>query len=105
MNKETILQNEIRIALSEHGICIRQNTGNFLTADGRRVVCGVPGLSDLLFIGNGGVAFIEVKTDTGRPTKEQVNFIRAVQKLNHRAGIARSVDDALKIAGVKIHEV
>jgi hypothetical protein len=101
MNQETRLQNEIRIALSKHGICIRQNSGNFLTADGRRVKCGVPGISDLLFIGDGYVAFIEVKTDKGRATKQQMNFIRAVRKLNHRAGIARSVGEALKIIGVE----
>lgn len=99
MKKETVLQNEIRLALSEYGICIRQNTGNFLTADGRRVRCGIPGLSDLLFIGPECIAFIEVKTDTGRPTPEQINFINAVRRLNHRAGIARSVEDALKIIG------
>jgi hypothetical protein len=97
--KETDIQNQIRMALSEHGIVIRQNTGNFLTADGRRIVCGVKGLSDLLFIGNGFVAFIEVKTDSGRPTKEQISFINAVRRLGHRAGICRSVEDALALIG------
>lgn len=98
--KETDIQNQIRMALSEHGIVIRQNTGNFLTADGRRVVCGVKGLSDLLFIGKGFVAFIEVKNDKGRPTHEQLQFIRAVHNLGHRAGICRSVEDALELIGV-----
>lgn len=102
--KETDIQNQIRMALSEHGIVIRQNTGNFLTTDGRRVVCGVKGLSDLLFIGNGFVAFIEVKNDKGRPSKEQVNFIEAVRMLGHRAGICRSVEDALKLIGGAPHD-
>lgn len=97
--RETDLQNEIRIALSKHGIVIRQNTGNFLTADGRRVKCGVAGLSDLLFIGKGYVAFIEVKTEKGRPTPEQLNFIEIAKKYGHRAGIARSVQDALDLIG------
>lgn len=97
--KETDIQNQIWMALSEHGFVIRQNTGNFLTADGRRIVCGVKGLSDLLFIGNGFVAFIEVKTDSGRPTKEQIGFINAVRRLGHRAGICRSVSDALRLIG------
>lgn len=97
MKQETTIQNEIRIALSEHGIVVRQNSGNFLTADGRRVKCGITGLSDLLFIGRGFVAFIECKTDEGKPTPEQLNFIDAVRRLGHRAGIARSVEDALKI--------
>ncbi|MHC1696432.1 MAG: VRR-NUC domain-containing protein [Eubacteriales bacterium] len=98
--RETDLQNEIRIALSEHGMVIRQNTGNFITADGRHVKCGVIGLSDLLFVGKGYVAFIEIKTDKGRPTPEQLNFIDTVKRYGHRAGIARSVQDALDLIGV-----
>ena len=98
--KETDIQNSIRLALSPYGVVIRQNTGNFLTADGRHVVCGITGLSDLLFIGNGKVAFIEVKTDIGKPSKEQICFIKRMQELGHAAGICRSVDEALKLIGV-----
>lgn len=98
---ETDIQNEIRKALSEYGIVIRMNTGNFQLADGRRIVCGVKGLSDLLFIGNNGrCAFIEVKSENGKPTPEQLNFIRRVRKLGHLAGIARNVEEAKEIAGV-----
>lgn len=99
---EIQIQNEIRAALSEHGIVIRQNTGNFTTADGRHVKCGVTGLSDLLFVGNDGrCAFIEVKKPGGRIRPEQTNFINRVRELGHRAGIAYSVDDALEIIGAK----
>lgn len=91
------MQSTIRIALSRFGFCIRQQSGNFELVDGRRLVCGIKGLSDLLFIGHGYVAFIEVKTATGRPSKEQLHFIETVRKMGHRAGVARSVDDALKI--------
>lgn len=98
---ETDIQNEIRKALSEYGIVIRMNTGNFQLADGRRIVCGVKGLSDLLFIGNNGrCAFIEVKNENGKPTQEQLNFIRRVRELGHLAGIARNVNEAKEIAGV-----
>ena len=97
---ETDLQNQIRIALSPYGVVIRQNTGNFELKDGRRIICGVKGLSDLLFIGQNRVAFIEVKTPTGKPSQEQLNFIRRMQELGHTAGIARSVEDALRLAGV-----
>lgn len=95
--KEIDIQNQIRIALSNYGIVIRQNTGNFQLADGRRIVCGVKGLSDLLFIGKGFVAFIEVKNENGRVSREQLDFINAVKKLGHRAEVCRSVDDALKL--------
>lgn len=97
---ETDLQNQIRLALSPYGVVIRQNTGNFELKDGRRIICGVKGLSDLLFIGQNRVAFIEVKTPTGKPSQEQHNFIRRMQELGHTAGIARSVEDALRLAGV-----
>lgn len=97
--REIDIQNAIRIALSKYGVVIRQNTGNFVTADGRRIMCGVKGLSDLLFIGNGFVAFIEVKNETGKPSKEQQNFICQMRKLGHKAGICRSVEDALELIG------
>ena len=72
---EIQVQNEIRIALSKFGVVIRQNTGNFTTADGRHVKCGVTGLSDLLFVGNDGrCAFIEVKKPGGRASKEQLGL-------------------------------
>lgn len=40
---------------------------------------------------------LEVKTKTGRATKEQVNFINQVSKAGGFAGIARSPDDVKKI--------
>ena len=95
--REIEIQNQIRLALSKYGVVIRQNTGNFLTADGRWVHCGVKGLSDLLFIGDGKVAFLEVKTPSGKITSEQQKFLDQMQKYHHCAGIVRSVGDALKI--------
>ena len=94
---ETDIQSAIRLKLSEFGIVIRQQSGNFELKDGRRLLCGIKGLSDLLFIGQGYVAFIEVKTATGKPSKEQLHFIEVIKRMGHRAGIARSVEDALKI--------
>lgn len=94
---ETDIQNQIRLALSKYGIVVRMQSGNFELIDGRRIVCGVKGLSDLLFIGNGKIAFIEVKNIHGKPSKEQLNFLAAVKKLGHRAGIAHSVEEALEI--------
>ena len=72
-------------------------SGNFELKDGRRIVCGVKGLPDLLFIGKNKIAFVEVKNVNGKPSKEQLNFISAVHKLGHRAGIAHSVEEALEI--------
>lgn len=101
MKSETVIQNEIRCALSEYGIVIRMNSGVFQTEDGRHVRNGVTGLPDLLFIGcNGKTAWIEVKTDKGRIRPEQARFIEMLQKYGHDAGIARSTSDALRIIGV-----
>jgi hypothetical protein len=100
--KEIDIQNSIRIALSEYGIVLRLNVGNFVTQDGRHVSSGLPkGTSDLLFIGQGYIAFIECKTPLGRASPEQLSFIKRMQELGHRAGIARSVEEALKIINPK----
>lgn len=99
---ETDIQNQIRVALSDHGIVVRMNTGNFELKDGRHIICGVKGLPDLLFVGNDGrTAFIEVKTDTGRASMEQLRFIGTLHDMGHIAGICRSPDDALRLIGVK----
>jgi hypothetical protein len=99
---ETDIQNNIRIALSAHGVCFRMQSGNFTTDRGMRVKIGVTGMSDLLFIGQGYIAWIEVKTPTGRIKPEQLNFISEMKKLGHRAGIVRSVNEALELIGEKI---
>ena len=94
---ESVIQNKIRCALSKYGIVIRMNTGNVQTQSGTYIRCGVKGMSDLLFVGQGYIAWIEVKTPTGKPSPEQVKFLNRMRKLGHRAGIARSVEDAERI--------
>ena len=98
--READIQNTIRMALSKHGIVLRLNNGQFMTKDGREIRSGLPpGTSDLLFIGRGYIAFIEVKTPDGRVSEAQQRFITTMQQYGHRAGIARSVEDALYIIG------
>jgi hypothetical protein len=110
---ESTIQSQIRVALSEHGLVFRTNAGEFWQGDIRysqefrqnvlinlRKVSGLPpGFSDLLWIGDSKVAFIECKTATGDLRTRQQNFLDIVTRLHHRAGIARSVEDALKIIG------
>jgi hypothetical protein len=97
---ETDLQNRIRVALSETGIVIRMNSGVFKTADGRAVKQGIPGMPDLLWLGpDGKTAWIEVKTAKGRVAENQQRFIDRLQHMGHRAGIARSVKEAMEIVG------
>ena len=63
MNKETALQNAIRVALSSEGCAVfRRNHGLYYTADGRPVKIGVDGEADLSGHTQTGRAwYIEVK--------------------------------------------
>lgn len=113
-HSEHYIQDSIRLSLSEHGIILRLNSGKFW--QGKRVwsnefnqwvlinlrpVQGCPeGTPDLLFLGeNNNVAFIECKDDKGTIREKQEKFINIMHRYGIRAGIARSVSDALKIIG------
>ena len=111
--REQDIQNSIRLELSKYGIVLRLNSGKFwqgtrvwsnefkqYVLTNLRPVQGCPeGTSDLLFIGDNNLAFIEVKDDKGRLRAEQERFIEIVGGYGHKVGVARSIDDALKIIG------
>ena len=112
---ERFILDEIRLALSHHGIVLRLNSGKayggnrvwdprrnaYILTDIRPIALCPKGTSDLLFIGaNGQVAFIECKDDKGKPREDQKRFIDLMRSYGYRAGIARSPEDALKIIGV-----
>lgn len=61
----------------------------------------VKGRSDLSAIKDGKIIFLEVKTETGTPTPEQLNFLRQMsERYGCTAGIVRSVEDAERL----VHE-
>lgn len=94
------IQNNIRLALAKEGIlCFRVNVGKVKLRDGRWFETGVPkGFCDLFgFRKDGQIFFIEVKNKNGKPRDEQVKFINLVKSKGALAGIARSVEDAMKI--------
>lgn len=103
MHRETEIQNKIRVALSEHGVVFRMNSGLLYDRAGNRIRVGAPGMADLLYVGEPyvgyrpTVAWLEIKTAKGQPTDEQLHFIEQMQKLGCKAGIARSVQDAKEI--------
>ena len=120
VKSEHDIQNEIRLALSEQGYFTeRINVGSGYLIDKKLMervkrLCpvlraeldkvpyfntgAVKGRSDLSAIKDGRISFIEVKNEVGRPTDEQLNFIKQMQtRYGCRAGIARSVEDALSI--------
>lgn len=101
-NPETKIQNDIRMALSDTCIIFRTNVGGFYTDYGGFVSTGLPkGFPDLFGFrkSDGRAVFIEVKTEKGRPSKEQKHFLEVMDKYDVLHGIARSVDDALEIVG------
>lgn len=121
MKSEHDIQNEIRLALSEQGYYTeRINVGSGYLIDKSLMdelkrCCplhlkaklekvpyfstgAVKGRSDLSAVKDGKISFIEVKNDIGRPSAEQLNFIKQMRtRYGCRAGIARSVEDALEI--------
>lgn len=98
--KEANLQKQIMMALSDAGAIVwRNNTGVLPDKRGIPVRFGLcPGSSDLIGIcPDGRFLAIEVKTPKGKATEAQERFISAVRATGGRAGVARSVNDALDI--------
>lgn len=110
--RESVIQNQIRVELSKRGLLVfRTNAGEYW--QGQRVfskeynqpvlinlrkVDGLPkGFSDLLCIGENRTVFIETKNETGIVRPEQIKFIDRMRSFGHTAGIARSVDEAVRI--------
>lgn len=96
-----MLQNQVILALSKAG-CLVWNNDTGTVKDqrtGRYIRYGLcVGSSDCVGVCPDGIAlFIEVKTERGRASQEQCNFIAACRRNGARAGIARSVEDAIRI--------
>lgn len=106
------LQNRILLALSASGATVwRQNTGlawvgepvqlangDVLLKNPRRLHVGLcKGSSDIIGLHEGRFIACEVKAKGGRVTREQENFIAQVNANGGSAGIAWSVDDALRL--------
>lgn len=108
---EQATQQRIRLALSRGGTRLwRNNTGMLRDQQGRPVRFGLcAGSADLIgyttievtpdMVGQRLAVFtaVEVKTATGRPTPEQSAFLDHIRQAGGRAGIARSIDDAVRI--------
>jgi hypothetical protein len=80
-------------------VCFRANVGKVRTSDGRVFDTGLPkGFPDLFgFRPDGRIFFIEVKNETGKLRPEQKKFIGNMQSRGALAGVARSVEDAMRI--------
>lgn len=121
---EKNIQQEIRKAVSQAGgvtfrnnvgqgilgRVLKQEGGTFHIVNGRRVDYGLcVGSSDLIgwrtititpdMVGKQIARFmaLEVKTQTGKATAEQINFIQAVRKAGGISGVVRSTDEAIAL--------
>ena len=111
MSSEQHIQQHIRLACSTGPVRLfRNNTGVLRDQHGRPVSFGLArGSADLIgwrtvtitpeMVGQQVAVFtsIEVKTSTGRVKPEQQQWLDAVQAAGGIAGVARSVEDALRI--------
>ena len=109
---ETELQRRIQVACSHEAALFRIPAGRYhqgrfnTTAEGRPYLShlrtihvateGYPDLSGFRR-SDGKAVFIEVKTKTGRVSKNQAKFIEMAKQAGCLAGIARSVEDAIRI--------
>lgn len=101
LTPEHRIQKDIVAVLRLHRCTVfRGNVGKVRTPDGRFFSTGLPnGFPDLVgyrWVDN-QIFFIEVKSKTGKPSEDQIRFHESLQSHNVIHGIARSVDDALKI--------
>lgn len=116
MKKESNIQAQIQLALSEHGIvsfrnnigsAVNPHNGNYVQygvggVGGADLICIIPTVITPDMVGQtiGVFGAIEVKTAIGRPSKDQLRFLEIVKQKAGYSGIARSVEDAYKIAKI-----
>ena len=97
---ENIIESQILYYLRSKGIfCWKQPSAGFFDTKLKRFrkhaspyVIG--GISDILgILSDGRFLAIEVKSKTGRPTKEQLTFIENINKRGGVAFVARSIQE------------
>lgn len=99
INQETILMNEIKRESSKYAVMFRMNVGAIQTKSGY-FRTGVPiGFSDLFGFRrtDGKAIFLEVKTEKGRVSQKQKEFLNAMKNCGAISGVVRSTDEAIKL--------
>lgn len=99
MSEKTIMQ-EVQLALARMGYKVfRNNSGYLRDIRGQYVHFGLcTGSADLIGIvpPSGRFLAIEIKTDKGVATKEQIAFLKMVNDCGGIGFIARSVEEAIQ---------
>lgn len=102
MTPEHAIQNKIRLALTPYAVVFRANVGSGVTYDGRHFDTGLPkGFSDLFGFrkSDGKIFFIEVKSEKGRLSEAQRDFLLTMNNYGAIAGVCRSPTEALRLIG------
>ena len=111
---ETVLQNQIRMAVSakcRDAVLFRNHCGALVDRrSGRLIQFGLhPGSPDLVgwksveitpeMVGSTIAVFcgVEIKTPTGRVREDQVHFLDRISSAGGISGVARSVDEAVSL--------
>jgi len=100
IKSEHEIQNEILLELSKSGTTVcRSNAGKVKTKDGRTIALFPKGWPDITGFrhSDGKMILIECKNDRGRLRKDQQQFEKFINQYPVLYGIARSVEDALRI--------
>lgn len=100
MKSEQTIQNEIIIAINKLGHRLwRTNAGRVVTKDNRVIQLLPKGFPDTVGYrkSDGKMIFIEVKTEKGRLRPEQIKFQSFIETQPVLYGVARSVEDAIRI--------
>ena len=100
MKSEHQIRDEIRIALAKNGCTIfRSNAGQVTTIEGRQFYGMPKGFPDLCGHRNsdGKAIYIEVKNERGKLREDQKRFAEFLNGQPVLYGVARSVEEALKI--------
>lgn len=99
INKETNIQNQIRKDISDIAVTFRANNYAFKIGD-RYMKSGLPkGFPDLFGFRRSDQKFLvlEIKTETGRLSKEQKAILENFKSAGVIAGVARNSDEARRL--------
>lgn len=100
IKSEHEIQNEILLELSKSGATVcRSNAGKIKTKDGRTIALFPKGWPDITGFrhSDGKMILIECKNERGRLRKDQQQFEKFINQYPVLYGVARSVEDAIKI--------
>ncbi|MCI9094023.1 MAG: VRR-NUC domain-containing protein [Coprobacillus sp.] len=96
LNKEeTILQKQVMCDLSLHGYNpLRMNVGLYYTKNLIPIHIGIVGTPDLLVLKNDGKCFwIEMKTQKGVLSSDQINFHNFLKGIGHHVYIVKNIKE------------